>query len=130
LEAGGATEAALARVEEVLAQVMQPQGPGPQPQLPGVEGTPPEPTAGELARIEAVLDEALPKPDDPRPDDPGADDELAFFDVETVEGDVPAPGSAAASGSPSPPPGPRPDRPPAERGWFLARRPRRGHPPR
>ena len=111
-----------------LAQAMQREGRGPQPLLPGVEGTPAEPTAGELARIEAVLDEAFPRPDEPDPDE-GPDEGMGFFDVNAVEGDLPAPSSPGPSGSPSAPPTPRPDRPPTERGWFLARRPRRGRPP-
>jgi hypothetical protein len=118
---GGATEAALARVEEVLAQAMQDDGPDLQPPLPG---TPDEPTAGELARIEALLDRAFPRHDDPGPGDPGDD---AFFDVNALEGDPPVEGSPDTSESP---PATRPDRPPAERGWFLTRRPRRGQPPR
>jgi hypothetical protein len=122
---GADPEAALARVEEVLAQAMQREGPAPQAQHPGIEGTPPEPTAGELARIEAVLDQTFPRPDEPDPDE-----DTAFFDVENVKGDLPAPRSPGPAGSPSAPPAPRPDRPPTERGWFLARRPRRGHPPR
>src|ERR1700730_2539808 len=122
---GGATEAALARVEEVLAQAMQDAGPHPHPPLPDeTAGTPAEPTAGELARIEALLDKAFPRHDDPGPGDPGDD---AFFDVNVVEGDPPAEGSPETSESPA---ASRPDRPPAERGWFLTRRPRRGQPPR
>ncbi|MCW3043591.1 MAG: phospholipid/glycerol acyltransferase [Actinobacteria bacterium] len=122
---GGATEAALARVEEVLAQAMQDDGPHLQPPLPDeTSGTPAEPTAGELARIEALLDKAFPRHDDPGPGDPGDD---AFFEVNVVEGDPPAEGSPETSESP---PATRPDRPLAERGWFLTRRPRRGQPPR
>ena len=145
--AGGATEAALARVEEVLAQVMQ------QPDetlganrastrdfLP-TSGTPAEPTTGELARIEAVLDRAIPRSDEPSPDGPGPDTTRAgpdatragrdatFFDADVTEGDLPAADLPGTSDSPSSPPAPRPDRSPAERSWFLSRRPRRGQPP-
>jgi 1-acyl-sn-glycerol-3-phosphate acyltransferase len=121
---GGTTAAALARVEEVLAQAMHAQGPRPEP--PAMEGKPGELTADELARIEAVLDQTFLRPDDPDdpgPDDPGPDDDAAFFNVNAVEDDLPP-----AEGSL--PPASRPDRPPSERGWFLSRRPRREHPPR
>jgi hypothetical protein len=119
-------------VEEVLAQAMQPEIPE------GVEriddfraytrdfdltaGTPAEPTPDELARIEAVLDQTFC-----RPEDPNSDEKVTFFDAEVVEGDLPADES---SGPTSPRPPSRPDRSPAERGWFLSRRPRRGQHPR
>jgi hypothetical protein len=97
-------------------------------------GTPAEPTTGELARIEAVLDQAFPRSDEPRPHDPGRDDpdpddDVTFFDVNVTEGDLPAAGSPGTSDSPSSRPAPRPDWPRPERGWFLGRRPRRGQPP-
>jgi 1-acyl-sn-glycerol-3-phosphate acyltransferase len=46
------------------------------------------------------------------------EEEVAFFDVHAVEGDLPAPAA------------PRAGPPPTARGWLLARRPRRGKPPR
>jgi 1-acyl-sn-glycerol-3-phosphate acyltransferase len=132
---GGATEAALARVEEVLAQAMQPEITEGGERIGDfaaytrdfdlTEGTPAEPTPDELARIEAVLDQAFPGADDPK-----SDDDDTFFEVDVVEDDLPPEDSPEAPGPASPRPGPRPDRPPVERGWFLARRARRGHPPR
>jgi 1-acyl-sn-glycerol-3-phosphate acyltransferase len=132
---GGATDAALARVEEVLAQAMQADetfgGDRASTRDLGLtSGTPAEPTTGELARIEAVLDQAFPRSDDPGPDDTGPDDDdVTFFDVNVTEGDLPAAGSPGTSDSPSSRPAPRLDRPRPERGWFLGRRPRRGQPP-
>jgi hypothetical protein len=119
-------------VEDVLAQAMQPEIPE------GVEriedfraytrdfdltgGVPAEPTPDELARIEAVLDQAFPRAADPK-----SDDDVTFFDAEILEDEHPA----EESPGPAPPrPPSRPDRPPTERGWFLSRRPRRGLPPR
>jgi hypothetical protein len=122
-------------VEEVLAQAMQPEIPEGVERIDDfraysrdfylTEGTPAEPTPDELARIEAVLDQTFP-----RPDDPSSDDDLTFFDAEVVEGDLPADDSPEATGPTSPRPPSRPDRPSAERGWFLSRRPRRGQHPR
>ena len=139
---GGATEAALARVEEVLAQAMQPDGTfggdrASTRDLGRTSGTPAEPTTGELARIETVLNQAIPSSDKPGPDDPGPeekeedgdDDDVTFFDANVTEDDLPAAGPPGASDSPSSRPAPRPDRPRPERGWFLGRRPRRGQPP-
>ena len=91
-------------------------------------GTPAEPTTGELARIEAVLDQAFPRSDKPEPDDPD-DDDVTFFDVDVTGGDLPAGGSPGTSDSPSSRPAPRSDQPRPERGWFMGRRPRRGQPP-
>jgi 1-acyl-sn-glycerol-3-phosphate acyltransferase len=127
---GGAMEAALARVEEVLAQAMQADETvggdrASTRDLGRTSGTPAEPTTGELDRIEAVLDQAFPRSDDPGPDD----DDVTFFDVNVTEGDHPAAGSPGTSDSPSSRPAPRLDRPRPERGWFLGRRPRRGQPP-
>ena len=131
---GGATEAALARVEEVLAQAMQPDEThgGDRASTRDVgrtSGTPAEPTTGELARIEAVLDQAFPRSDKPEPDDPDDDDDVTFFDVDVTGGDLPAGGSPGTSDSPSSRPAPRSDRPRPERGWFMGRRPGRGQPP-
>jgi 1-acyl-sn-glycerol-3-phosphate acyltransferase len=53
----------------------------------------------------------------PEPDTEGL---VTFFDVDAVERDLPSP----------PPAESRPGSSPAERGWILARRPRRGKPPR
>ena len=132
---GGAMEAALARVEEVLAQAMQADEKLGEDRAHTrdsrpTSGTPAEPTTGELARIEAVLDQAIPRSEEPRSDDAGPDDDDAtFFDLNVTEGDRPAAGSQGTSDSASSRPAPRPDRPRPERGWFMGRRPRGGQPP-